>query len=240
MINPKWWYSEYFKVLWKMMKKFFYDVPRFGIKIAHYNFWWEFANSSLLPFNLNKKVKLKRHKLISNFLSTKYSDFINKYKNIKIEIWRNARKIWVLWWQWIESAPELVKICVNSIKEHNCWYEVILLTRDNYENYIKLPEFILQKVKKKEISITHLSDIIRMALLKEYWGIWIDATMFICSDVFKSFDNINLNTNYPVKFVQERWWFEKWCGFLFDENQIDYFLLYMIFLCNTIKIILMW
>ncbi|MBQ7073583.1 hypothetical protein IJM86_00620 [bacterium] len=45
---------------------------------------------------------------------------------------------------------------------------MILLTRDNYENYIKLPEFILQKVKKKEISITHLSDIIRMALLKEY------------------------------------------------------------------------
>ncbi|MBQ2600045.1 hypothetical protein II582_01420 [bacterium] len=43
-----------------------------------------------------------------------------------------------------------------------------MLTQDNYKDYVKLPEFILKKVKEKKITITHLSDIIRMALLKEY------------------------------------------------------------------------
>lgn len=213
MIKLKWWYIEYFRVLWRMMKKFFYDVPHFGIKIAHYNFWWEFANSNLLSFGLSKKVKLKRHKLIFDFLDKKYWEFINNYKNKKIEWGKNTKKIWVLRRQWKWNAPDLIKICINSIEKHNCWYEVILLTQDNYKDYVKLPEFILKKVKEKKITITHLSDIIRMALLKEYWWIWIDATMFICSDIFKEFDNTNLNTNYPVKFVQKRWWFEKWCGF---------------------------
>ena len=196
-----------------MIKKFFYDIPHFWIRIAHCNFWWEFANSNLLPFGLNKKIKLKRHKLIFDFLDKKYWEFINNYKNKKIEWGKNTKKIWVLRRQWKWNAPDLVKICINSIEKHNCWHEVILLTQDNYKDYVKLPEFILKKVKEKKITITHLSDIIRMALLKEYWWIWIDATMFICGDVFKEFDNINLNTNYPTNFAQEHGWFEKWCGF---------------------------
>lgn len=213
MIKPKWWYVECFKILRKMVKKFFYDVPHFGLKIAHYNFWWEFANSNLLPFGLSKKVKLKRHELIFHFLNTKYSDFIDEYKNKEIEPWKNSKKIWSWWWQWLDDAPEMVKICIESMKKNNCGYEVVIINKDSYKNYVNLPEFILKKVESKELSLIHLYDILRMALLKKYWWIWCDSTMFICSDVFREFDNINVNTNNPVKFTEERWWFEKWCWF---------------------------
>ncbi len=213
MVKPKWWYIEYFKVVWRMTKKFFYDVPHFWFKIAHYNFWWEFANSSLLPFGLNKKVKLKRHKLIFDFLNSKYWDFINEYKNKEIESWNNTKKIWTWWWQWLDKAPEMVKICIESMKKNNCWYEVVIIDKDSYKNYVELPEFILEKVEDWKLSLIHLYDILRMALLKKYWWIWADSTMFICNDVFKEFNNIELNTNYPTKFVEEHWWFEKWCWF---------------------------
>lgn len=196
-----------------MFSKYFYDVPHFWFKIAHYNFWWEFANSNLLPKKLCKKIKDTRLSLNIRFLTLRYTDFIENYKNKKITIWKNSKKIWILWWQWTQTAPDLVKLCVNSIKKHNCWYEVVFLDKDNYKEYIKLPDYIMKKVEKWYITITHLSDIIRMALLKEYWWIWVDATMYFNEDVFHKFDDINFNTNNPVEFVKEVWNFEKWCGF---------------------------
>lgn len=200
-------------ILQSMIKKVVYDTCKFWFKIAHYNFWWEFANSNLLPFWLNEKVKDKRWQLNTNYLLKRFKYFIDDYKDKNIPIWRNDKKIWVLRWQWIDNAPDLVKICVRSIKKYNCWYEVIFLDKDNYEKYVQLPKFILKKVKEKKITITHLSDIIRMYLLKEHWWIWVDSTMYINSNVFKKFDDINFNSN------------EKWCAFFlwWKSNRLFHF-----------------
>ena len=46
-----------------------------------------------------------------------------------------------------------------------------------------------------------------MSLLKQYGWVWVDATMFINSDVFKTFDGVNLNSVY-VKLediISRRW-----------------------------------
>lgn len=161
------WIKKIIILMCDIMKKFFYDIPHFWFKIAHYNLRWEFANINFLPWNLNRKIK---YKTLSNnilFLEKVFANFIDEYKKKNIPIWINSKKIWVLWRQGIENAPDLVKICVNSLKRHNCWYEIIFLDKNNYKEYITLPDFILEKVLKKYITITHLSDIIRMALLKK-------------------------------------------------------------------------
>lgn len=219
------WFTQVLKLFWNMLPKFFYDVFHFWLKIAHYNFRWEFANSYLFPEKLNKRIKRKRQNLNIWFLKKMFSEFIDDYKTRQVSTWRNDKKIRVLRRQWIESAPELVKICVNSIKKHNCWYEVVLLNKNNYKDYVQFPEYIIKKVEEKKITITHLSDIMRMALLKEYWGIWVDATMFINSDVFKEFDDININSNYPESFMKTKWWFDKWCWFFiwWKSNRLFHF-----------------
>lgn len=207
------WVKQYLSTLVQIIKKYPYDFYNFGLKIAHYNFRWEFANSGLLPFWLNKTIKQKKNDLIYNFLNTKYENFINEYKTKNITIWLSSKKIWCCWWQWEEQAPELVKICINSTRKHNCWYDVIIITKDNYLDYIKLPDSILRKVDEWLISITHLSDILRMWLLSQYWWIRVDATMYINSNIFSEFDNKPLNSNYPKIYVKTTWWFEKWCWF---------------------------
>ena len=88
-------------------------------------------------------------------------------------------KIWVCWLQGIEHAPHIVKKCVDSIKTHAVKQEVILITNENLGQYLQLPEYILNKWKKGIISNTHFSDIIRINLLDEYGGIWIDATVLL-------------------------------------------------------------
>lgn len=93
--------------------------------------------------------------------------------------------IWVYWHQGLESAPELVQMCVKSIKKNipsNA--EFVFLTKDNLFKYIELPNYILEKIKT---NYTHLSGIIRAALLYLYGGMWIDATYLVTREIPKEY-----------------------------------------------------
>ena len=60
-------------------------------------------------------------------------------------------------------------------------YRVIILTDDNYKQYVDIPEWVEEKKKKGVISRTHYSDILRLSLLARHGGMWIDST-FYCTD----------------------------------------------------------
>ena len=124
-----------------------------------------------------------------NWLIKHYSYVIERHKNdhidqTNIEI---PRRIWTMWWQGEENAPEIVKMCISSMRM-NFDEEVIVLTKDNFRRYVEIPEHILLKLDQGKMSLTHFSDIIRMNLLRKWGGCWLDATMLmvdrISSDVF--------------------------------------------------------
>ena len=95
--------------------------------------------------------------------------------------------IWFFWMQGMEDAPLLVKRCYASLcKNIPKDFDIVLLTEKNIQDYLVLPEFILEKYKAGIISTTHLSDIIRVELLCSYGGCWIDATVY-CMDKIPSF-----------------------------------------------------
>ena len=211
-INSRWIKNSLKYILFKI-KKYIYDVHNFGRKFAWYDFLQliDFA----LPKDIWNRINKNRLSCAIGVLEKKYLKLINHYKTKEFIGWENDKKIRVLWWQGIENAPKLIKKCVKSIEEYNCGYEVILLDKDNYKKYVELPDFIMKKVKKKKITLTHLSDIIRMGLLKKYWGIWVDATVFINSNIFKSFNDINLNSvSVDIKWDLIRRWEVKWAPWL--------------------------
>ena len=58
-------------------------------------------------------------------------------------------KIFVLWLQGIQEAPDLVKICVNSILRNCNGHEVVLLNENNITDWIDpIPSEIDKKFKK--------------------------------------------------------------------------------------------
>ena len=57
-------------------------------------------------------------------------------------------------------------------------FQYTIITKDNWKQYMKLPKHITEKVENGKITLTHFSDIIRAELLKQYGGVWIDATVF--------------------------------------------------------------
>lgn len=119
-----------------------------------------------------------KHQIILNYLRE-----LDKTKNVPImkpkkEV--STKTIWMFWWQGETNMPELVRACINSVKQHSGEYNVQLITKDNVTEYLDLP--ILSKVGKS-ISFIHLSDYIRLSLLKIYGGGWVDATIFLTKDI---------------------------------------------------------
>ena len=109
-------------------------------------------------------------------LVQKYKYLINYEKTLPDE-----SPIWVMWYQGINNAPLIIKACINSIIMNAEKHPVFILDKNNYYKYVTLPYYILKKFQKGLFDITHFSDIIRMALLSNYGGYWIDSTYLINS-----------------------------------------------------------
>lgn len=93
-----------------------------------------------------------------------------------------SRHVWICWWQGMEEAPPLVQRCYRSVCKHLKDWEITVVTMQNYQNYISFPPHIVKKWEAGKISLTHLSDLLRLELLIRYGGLWIDATVFCTSD----------------------------------------------------------
>lgn len=90
--------------------------------------------------------------------------------------------IFQCWLQGVENAPNIVKNCIDSVSKFKGDREHIIITLENLSRWVKLPDFILEKYRQGKIGNAHFADIIRVYLLVEYGGYWIDATMLMTYD----------------------------------------------------------
>ena len=86
--------------------------------------------------------------------------------------------IWLCWLQGYDNAPPLVQKCRESVLKHNPDMSIIILDNSNLDKYIQLPKQIKFKHDIGIIPHAHYTDIIRISLLAQYGGTWIDATAF--------------------------------------------------------------
>lgn len=92
--------------------------------------------------------------------------------------------IWQYWGQGIdENLPEIVKICFASVDKHKDDFTVIRLDDQNLGDYLELPDFVWQKRKNPEFKPAFFADLLRLALLYHYGGIWIDATILLTAPI---------------------------------------------------------
>ena len=116
---------------------------------------------------------------LRKFIRVMIGDIIDKYRNDPLYLpdSKTNSTIWSLWWQGKNNMPEVVELCRESVMRNSRGNNVIILNKDNYTDYITLPTFIVDRQEKKEISLSHLSDIIRVGLLSMYGGIWLDSCL---------------------------------------------------------------
>ena len=136
--------------------------------------------------SIKMKEKTYFYDLIKEKLKETCLQTLEKYANNDeiVKKPETAEKvIWFFWWQGIENAPEIVKYCHRSVVANSGDYQVLLIDKSNYLEYIKLPPIIIERFDAGNISTTHLSDVVRMYLLRDYGGIWMDATSYLSDTV---------------------------------------------------------
>ena len=130
--------------------------------------------------SLGQYARKKKDKWIQNYLQNNLSSILDMYKtDTDPGIYQSNAPIWVCWWSGIETAPDLVKQCINSIYANAKKHPVYLITKENYAEHIEIPKYMLKKVAAGSMGLAHLSDYIRVKLLAIYGGLWLDATMFV-------------------------------------------------------------
>ncbi len=116
---------------------------------------------------LVRECKITKRRCIRYYLRKRYSYVIKKYKHYTPPVDTKGCSleydgvIWSMWWQGEKYCPKTIKLCLASIRKHCGSHKFILITKDNYREYINIPEDIIAKVNAGYISFTHLSDIIR-------------------------------------------------------------------------------
>ena len=180
----------------------------------------------------------------------KYADFAKSLRapliNPENQNPEDNDKIFTLWFQGLDNAPEIVKKCLDTIRRAY-GDRFILLTDDNLYDYIQLPDYIMQKWREKKIRAANFSDIVRIELLYQYGGYWFDATdyltgpiprfieeqpffMYVSSDVF--FPHMFVQTCFmrcmkkdPLLDMWRRLVFRYWKE---EEMSCEYFLVHML------------
>lgn len=184
----------------------------YGFQVANATFWDGLVPPGKHPFYI---------RTIEAYVDRFMKPIIEKYRDRPVFEEMPAREgkvpVWCCWWQGIENAPELVQMCNRRLRELlPPEAELRMLTAENYREYVELPPWVIEKFEGGKMSITALSDILRVALLAKHGGFWIDSTVFI-------------SHRFPMEFIQSdyytqrmydpvKWKHEackgRWCGFL--------------------------
>jgi hypothetical protein len=205
---------------------------------------------SVFIINRDKRRDFRRSKMtiFKKFYLSQYLYSINQnYDMEQDDIKKQDNKIWICWLQGEKNAPDIVKACINSVrrnKPNNM--EIIILTSENLKNFIKIPDYVLEKFKNGIIDGTHFSDIIRVAILAKHGGIWIDSTVFLTGKVpqqilksnffafhanFHGYNSNNwfLRSKYPsntIIIAMRNFHYEYWKN---EDKVFDYFMYHFYF-----------
>lgn len=154
----------------------------------------------------------------------------------------SAEKIWTIWLQGEDQAPDIVKSCFASIRAH-CSQELVILDDKSVFERITLPEVIVEKYRAGKIRAAHFADICRVELLHRYGGYWLDATCFVTApipefianqDFFVFLAGEKVHGNYSfiqncfIRAQKGAYLLEAWRAMILDywiheEKRVDYF-----------------
>lgn len=83
--------------------------------------------------------------------------------------------IWQYWAQGYDNLPGVVSDCIKSVDQNKGEYVVIRLDDSNVGEYVSVPERVADRCRR--CGLAQYSDLLRLALLSAYGGVWIDATV---------------------------------------------------------------
>lgn len=149
--------------------------------------------SFFIPKSIRNTQKKKANFLQKKHVENLWKIFIDKYINGDLNYFKlspkkqfiNQKIIWQYWGQGIDCAVKnlTVQLCFASVDKFKNDFQVIRLDDQNIKDYLDLPDFIWEKKQNPYFKPAFFADLIRLALLDTYGGIWIDATILLTAPI---------------------------------------------------------
>ena len=96
---------------------------------------------------------------------------------------QNHLPLWSYWHQGKENAPELIQRCFESVQKYEGNRKINILSFDTIKDYVELPSRYYDLVSSGKMPVALFSDILRMYLLTQYGGVWIDSTILLTDKI---------------------------------------------------------
>lgn len=131
-----------------------------------------------LPDRLLKNISNKRNQKIQKCIVeiVGEKEINNISSNVSSPVFEPG-KIWFCWMQGEECLPEIPRLCLDSLRKHANGHEVIVLDNENYKQYVSISARVIQLYESKKLKPAHFADILRVNLLAQQGGLWVDATL---------------------------------------------------------------
>jgi len=164
------------KLLFNQIEKFGFYIPISNLIIIFY--------SKYLPKSFVAKLAEKKHKKVEAYLFNLLKDTFVEIEKTKpeVEYIENA-PIWWCWLQGEDSLPLVAELCLKSLRKHANGHPVQVITFENYNQYVQLPPFVEEMYNAKKLKAANFTDVLRIALLHKYGGLWVDATLFLTKTI---------------------------------------------------------
>ena len=142
----------------------------------------------IISFHSNESSHYKKDIMGLNELRRKYGAYLKNLPKYEHSYITNKTIFWC-WFKGLQKITKLGLSCLNSIKKNLKEYNLIIINETNIKQYVNIPQYIIDKYKKRKFSPTHFSDILRLELLNKYGGTWIDASVLITKYDPRFYDN---------------------------------------------------
>lgn len=196
-----------------------YDTMQYGPSVSLSRYKYDRSKAQGI---MDADALRQMHKSILRYLKKHYNGLIEKYNKIDTltEGYTTSERntIWCFWWQGIENAPEIVKVCVETIHRANPSCKIIVINENNFSDYVDIPEYIIAGVRNGDISFTHFSDILRFNLLKKYGGVWVDSTIYCVNKFPEGYLSASLFTPKSTPALSECVADYRWACYLMGGN----------------------
>ncbi len=163
------------------IKNFIKKVRRFGWYIPVTNLILTYGQRFFSAKSLQRILE-KRTRKIQDILLQSVT-FPAELEDTGVEKHGKEAPIWYFWLQGEDNLPPIPKLCLQSIRKHANGHEVIVLSADNYKEYVNIPDILIEKYRLGRIKAAHFADILRVELLAQQGGLWLDATMLVTGDL---------------------------------------------------------
>lgn len=171
-----------------------------------------------------KKGELLKAKILTDYFAIKYLPAMENSPQNEIAV-KTHETIWQFWDNPEgQKTPEIVKMSIESVRKFKENFDHKILDNSTIGNYTDLPGYVFDGFRKKQMDYAHFSDLLRLNLLKNHGGIWMDATDYMTNFIPEYIINQDFFvfltgelTHFPYSFMQNCFIRAKKSSFLCDS-----------------------